>query len=105
MFRMEAMIKRIIDMDKKARQITDAAEQEKADSEKEIAEKAAQLRDAYLERARERIRKNAETERRLADEEWQRRETYYAEQASRLDQLIESNRESWVSQIVEHVTG
>ena len=43
---MEAMIKRIIDMDKKARQITDAAEQEKADSEKEIAEKAAQLRDA-----------------------------------------------------------
>ena len=37
---MEEMIKCIIDMDKKAREITDAAQQEKIDCEKEIAQKA-----------------------------------------------------------------
>ena len=63
---MEEMIKRIIDMDKKAREITDAAQQEKIDCEKEIAQKAAQLRSEYLERARRRIQVNAETERTLA---------------------------------------
>ncbi|MCI8554113.1 MAG: hypothetical protein HFJ80_04115 [Clostridiales bacterium] len=101
---MEAMIRRIIEMDQKARQITDAAEQEKTDSEKEIAERAAQLRDTYLKQARERISKNAETERRLADEEWGRREAYYTGQSSRLEQLIQSKREEWIQQIVEHVT-
>ena len=38
---MEAMIKRIIDMDKKAREITEDAQKEKLDSEKEIAEPSA----------------------------------------------------------------
>lgn len=49
---MEAMIKRIIDIDEKAREITDAAQRERKDSEEEIVEKARRLRDDYLEKAR-----------------------------------------------------
>ena len=67
---MEAMIKRIIDIDEKAREITDAAQRERKDSEEEIVEKARRLRDDYLEKARARIRTNLETEQKLADEEW-----------------------------------
>lgn len=48
---MEAMIKRIIDMDKKAREITEDAQKEKLDSEKEIAENARKMRENYLEKA------------------------------------------------------
>lgn len=64
---MENMIRRIVEMDQKARQITEAAQREKLDSEKEIAEKAAQLRADYLERARRRIQLNSDTERAAAE--------------------------------------
>ena len=67
---MENMIKRIVEMDQKARQITEAAQREKLDSEKEIAEKAAQLRADYLERARRRIQLNSDTERAAAEKAW-----------------------------------
>ncbi len=82
---MEEMIKRIIDMDKKAREITDAAQQEKIDCEKEIAQKAAQLRSDYLERARRRIQVNAETERTLAEQEWRRQKAKYDKQREDLE--------------------
>ena len=67
---MENMIRRIVEMDQKARQITEAAQREKLDSEKEIAEKAAQLRADYLERARRRIQLNSDTERAAAEKAW-----------------------------------
>ena len=47
---MEAMIKRILDIDERARKITDAAQKERRDSEQEIAERARCLRDDYLKK-------------------------------------------------------
>lgn len=100
---MEEMIKRIIDMDKKAREITDAAQQEKIDCEKEIAQKAAQLRSEYLERARRRIQVNAETERTLAEQEWQKQKAKYDGQRQALRASFDAHREDWVKQIVANV--
>ena len=90
---MEEMIKRIIDMDKKAREITDAAQQEKIDCEKEIAQKAAQLR----------IQVNAETERTLAEQEWRRQKAKYDKQREDLEASYGAHHEEWVKQIVANV--
>ncbi len=100
---MEEMIKRIIDMDRKAREITDAAQQEKIDCEKEIARKAAQIRSEYLERARRRIQVNAEAEQTLADQEWRRRKAKYDKQREDLQASFDAHREAWVAQIVANV--
>ena len=77
---MEEMIKRIIDMDKKAREITDAAQQEKIDCEKEIAQKDAQLRS-----------------------EWRRQKAKYDKQREDLEASYGAHHEEWVKQIVANV--
>ena len=84
---MEEMIKRIIDMDKKAREITDAAQQESD----------------YLERARRRIQVNAETERTLAEQEWRRQKAKYDKQREDLEASYGAHHEDWVKQIVANV--
>lgn len=100
---MEAMIKRIIDMDKKAQEITEAAQKEKLNSEKEIAEKARQLRQDYLDRARHRIQINNETERARSEENWKKREAYYDQQLKRLEDTYASHHDALVEAIVGNV--
>ncbi len=100
---MENMIKRIVEMDQKARQITEAAQREKLDSEKEIAEKAAQLRADYLERARRRIQLNSDTERAAAEKAWEAREVEYTRQTERLEGIYREHRDEWVDTIVRNV--
>ena len=51
---MQNMVKEIVDMDRRAREITEAAQQEKINSEKEVAAKREEIREDYLKRARER---------------------------------------------------
>ena len=69
---MQDLIKKIVDMDEKARQITDAAQMEKINSEKEVAEKREKIREEYLARARKRIAVNEPQERAAAEESWQK---------------------------------
>ena len=95
------MIKRIVDMDKKARDITAAARQEKLDCEKEITQKAKALREEYLDRARRRVQINAETERTLAQQAWKKQQARYTAQAERLDAQFTANKDAWVETIVE----
>ena len=100
---MENMIKRIIDMDRKAQDITDAAQREKLEAEKEIAEKARALKEEYLERARRRIQINSETERTIAEQRWKKREQAYAAQREKLEQTYAARREELVKDIVDNV--
>lgn len=100
---MENMIKRIIDMDRKAQAITEAAQREKLDSEKEIAEKARALKEDYLERARRRIQINSETERTIAEQRWKKREDAYAAQMKRLEETYSLHRAELAKAIVDNV--
>ena len=52
---MQDIVKQIVDMDRKAREITAAVEQDRLNSEKEIAQKRVELRAEYLAKAREAI--------------------------------------------------
>lgn len=100
---MENMIKRIVDMDQKARAITEAARREKLDSEKEIAEKAKQLREDYLDRARRRIQINGEMEKVIAEQAWARRRKFYDKQERQLEESYAAHCGDWVDAIVHNV--
>lgn len=102
---MENMIKRIVDMDQKARAITEAARREKLDSEKEIAERAKQLREEYLDRARRRIQINGEMEKVIAEQKWARRQKFYSGQEKLLEEAYAAHCGEWVDAIVDNVLG
>lgn len=102
---MQDLMKQIIDMDRKARQITEAAQREKVDSEKGIQKKRDEIRQKYLEEARKRIAKNEPKERAAAEAVWAEKKKQSEEAASRLDQLYRENGDRWVDQIVAKVLG
>ena len=102
---MQDLIKQIVEMDKKAREITDAAQLEKVSSEKEIVEKREQIRNDYLERARKRIALNEPVEREAAEKEWKEKEKKYDELSNHLDELYRIKGDEWVKAIVSKVLG
>lgn len=102
---MQDLIKQIVDMDKKAREITDAAQQEKINSEKEILETREKIRNDYLERARKRIAQNEPQERAAAETAWQKKQKENAEITQRLDELYKEKGDEWVHTIAARVTG
>lgn len=102
---MQDMLKQIIEMDEQARQITDAAQREKANTEKEILQKREDIRTQYLTRARARIEKNRPLEMSAAEKGWQVKEHKYQALSEQLDQKYASNGDKWVNAIVKNVIG
>lgn len=100
---MQDMIKRIIEMDEKARQITEEARLEKQNSEQEIAQKAQELRTEYLEKARRRIRENVKTERAAAEQKWEAQRQALEEERARLERTFADQKDGWVDEIVRRV--
>jgi predicted ABC-class ATPase len=102
---MKDMVKQIVDMDRKAREITDAAQLEKVNSEKEVAQKREEIRAEYLERARKRISLNEPKERAAAEEEWKTVAQKNAVLSQNLDDLYKEKGDEWVKTIVARVIG
>lgn len=102
---MQNLIKEIVDMDRKAREITDAAQLEKVNSEKEVTEKREQIRAEYLERARKRIAMNEPQERAVAEEGWKKIQAKNEARAKHLDDLYREKGGEWVNILVARVIG
>lgn len=102
---MQNLIKEIVEMDREARAITDAAQQEKVNSEKEISERREQIRKEYLEKARHRLALNEPKERESAEAAWKEKERRQQEIAERLDALYQEKGGEWVKAIVDNVIG
>ncbi|MVB11872.1 hypothetical protein CAFE_26000 [Caprobacter fermentans] len=102
---MQDLMKQIIDMDRKARQITETAQQEKVDSEKEIQQKREEIRQKYLEEARRRISKNEPKERAAAEAAWVEKKKQSKRLSDRMDELYRDKGDQWVEQIVAKVIG
>lgn len=102
---MQDLMQQIIDMDRKARQITEAAQQEKVDSEKEIQQKREEIRRKYLEEARKRIAKNEPKERAAAEAAWSKKKELNDKISDHLDQMYKEKGDQWVDQIVARVIG
>ncbi len=102
---MQNMVKQIVDMDRKAREITDSAQLEKVQTEKDIATMREQIRSEYLERARKRIEANEPKERAAAEEDWKKREARYQALSEEMDQAYEKKAAEWAEQLAARVIG
>lgn len=102
---MQDLMEQIIEMDRKARQIMEAAQKEKADSEKEIQQKREQIRQKYLEEARKRIAQNEPKERAAAQKAFEEAQKKSAILSENLEKLYREKGDLWVDEIVARVTG
>ena len=81
------MIAKIVEMDKKARDMTDEAQQNKLDYEQHILRKKERIKNDYLERAKKRIAINQQSA-----------------QKKELENTYAKNGDKWVESIVAGVT-
>ncbi len=102
---MEDMISKIIDMDKKARDMTNAARQSKLDHEKEIIRTKEKIKNDYLERANERIRINTQALQKKADEKLAVIEKKNEEIIRKMNEAFDANKAKWVDEIVSRTIG
>ena len=100
---MQDMIEKIIDMDEKAREITEKAQKYKVNSAQEIAKKREEIREKFLSRARKRISINKERELKIANEKKKQMEQQNIKRSKALKAAYEENCDKWVSQIVDRV--
>lgn len=102
---MQHIITQIIDMDRQARQITEAARAEKLEAEREVEQRAGALRTEFLERARRRIRIAGENERTIAEQKWRRIEKRYKAREEQLDKLAAERGDALAEELVARVLG
>ena len=102
---MQDMIKKIVDMDEKAQEITEEAKRSKALSAQEIAETKERIRENYLARARKRIEFNRSQEKNQARQILADAEKKYEVQLIKMQELYRQQGGNWVDAIVGRVIG
>ena len=100
---MQNMIKEIVDMDRRAREITEAAQQEKSTPRRRSTESAKQIREEYLTKARERIALNEPKEREAAEEAWRAVEARQNEISAKLDAQYAEHGDHWAAELAKRV--
>ena len=101
---MQDMIKKLIEMDKEARRLTDEARQRKAGSTEAAAEKRREVFDGYLQMASNRVDTIRKVEMESAGEQIKAIDQRYQAAEEAMRKQAEASRESWISQIVAAVT-
>lgn len=102
---MEDMISKIVEMDKKARDITAEAQKSKIDYEKQIILTKEKIKNDYLERAVKRVEINRQTAQEKADRELKIIQAKNAEIIEKLDKTYSEKGDKWVDEIVARVVG
>lgn len=102
---MQNLMKQIVEMDRKARTITDSAQKEKVDSEKEVSERREEIRRSYLEKARRRIAENEPLERKAAEKAWNEKNKKNEILLKKMNDLYAEKGDQWVSEITERIIG
>ena len=102
---MQDMIKKIVDMDEKAQEITEEAKRSNALSAQEIAETKERIRENYLARARKRIELNRIQEKNQARQILADAEKKYEVQLIKMQELYRQQGGNWVDAIVGRVIG
>ena len=102
---MQDMIKKIVDMDEKAQEITEEAKRSKALSAQEIAETKERIRENYLARAGKRIELIRIQEKNQARQILADAEKKYEVQLIKMQELYRQQGGNWVDAIVGRVIG
>ncbi|MBE6818833.1 MAG: hypothetical protein E7517_06735 [Ruminococcaceae bacterium] len=98
---MEQLIKTIIDVDKKARKMTDESKKQLAESKIAIAQRVEELDKKYEESVEEIIALTTEDETRKVEERKAQIDTDYARANQSLDNYYEEHKDQWVKELVE----
>lgn len=98
---MEQLIKTIIDVDKKARKMTDESKKQLAESSIAIAKRVEELDKKYDESVKEIIALTTEDETQKAEEMMAKIDTDYAKANQSLDAYYEAHKDQWVDMLVE----
>ncbi len=102
---MQDMVERIVEMDKRARELTDEAKKLRVGSEDRIRAKKEELRQSYRDRVEERVELIKKAEAKNAEAELK---TIYARQNEiqrRLEELYAQKGDEWVAGIIARATG
>lgn len=102
---MQDLMKQIVEMDRKARAITDSAQKEKIDSEKEVTQRREEIRKNYLEKARQRIAENEPLERAAAEKAWTEKNRKNEILLKQMNDLYAEKGDEWVSDITGRIIG
>jgi len=102
---MQDMISRLVEIDQKAREITDRANALKEKSKRKIEQKKLELRDDYLARARARIEKTKETLEADAARRWEQLKAEHDATRLRFEAQCRDHLDVWVETIVSRAIG
>ncbi|MBQ4312849.1 MAG: hypothetical protein IJC18_01440 [Clostridia bacterium] len=102
---MKDTIRRIIDIDKKAREATKEALERKSRSAQAVEEKKAEVSESVLRNAHSRVEQIRVMDMNEAQEQWEEIRKRYDAIAQRLDESFEKNKDAWVESIVARVIG
>ena len=97
------MIAKIIEMDKKAREMNEKAQKTKLSYENEVLLTKAKIKNDYLERANKRIAINQQTAQKRADEKLAAITEKNQAVVERLEKAYNENAEKWADEIVARV--
>ncbi len=100
---MEEMIARIVEMDKKAREMNETALKTKLSYENEVLLTKEKIKHDYLERANKRIVINQQTAQKRADEKLAAITEKNQAVVERLEKAYNENAEKWADEIVARV--
>jgi len=100
---MEEMIARIIEMDKKAREMNETALKTKLSCEHEVLLTKETIKTDYLERANKRIAINQQTAQKRADEKLAAITEKNQAVVERLEKSYSENAEKWADEIFSRV--
>ena len=101
---MEDMIAKIVEMDKKARDMTEEAQRNKLDYENQVLAKRENIKNEFLGRAKKRISINQEAAQKKADASLKLIEERDSAVIGRLESVYKENCDKWVDEIVARVT-
>ena len=97
---MEDMIKRIVDMDRRARELTDRAKARRTRSAEYVAKHKEKVRLEYETMARNRIEVIRSDEESLAKRRIEESEERHLKNSKRLTELAAEKRDGWIDEIV-----
>lgn len=98
------MIKKVVEMDEKARELEEQTQQEKVSIIEEIEAQRQKVYDDYIEQARIRAKKNDEIARQKADEQLAKATEKHKEMMTKLKEQFDANCDKWVQEIFDRVT-
>ncbi len=98
---MEDMIKRILEIDRQARNMTADAEKARIKAQSEIGKQAAEIHDQYMKDAQEHIARLEHTEQEQAKQQLAAKEEQHEKLKKNLETRFAKHRDEWIEQIVQ----